>query len=258
MELDKIEVAANSKRSKYNSIVKQLYLIKSELLSLRLSWKWALIIVLVTPLSTLYFLTLIFKGDKEYLTYVITGNMVMSLVTGTMLTLGQELGVLKQLKGFDYYAVLPLKKINLIIAYITRATIVTVPSMILIYFIGKIIIGIDMVVHPSIILVIIFSGFSLSSLGAAIGIYSRDADQASVITQVVQPLIIYLVPVFIPMENMPRLVNYISYIIPTRYVAQALRASYTGKFDLPSISMLAIFSIISIFLIEFKMDWRRG
>ena len=34
---------------------KQIYLIKSELLSLRLNWKWSLLIVLVSPLSVLFF-----------------------------------------------------------------------------------------------------------------------------------------------------------------------------------------------------------
>lgn len=44
--------------------------------------------------------------------YALTGNMVMSMVTGTMLSLGQTLGVLKEFRGFDYYSVLPIKKIN--------------------------------------------------------------------------------------------------------------------------------------------------
>ncbi|SHJ30411.1 ABC transporter permease [Lutispora thermophila] len=247
------EEYANSYKS---AIMKQVYLIRAELLSFRLNWKWSLIIVLITPISMLFFLWFLFKDKPEYLLHVVTGNMVLSLVTGTMLTLGQELGVLKQLRGFDYYATLPIRKINLIIAYLIRATLQTLPSMIVILLLGRFVLHIPISIHYTFILVVLLSGLSLSAAGAFIGIYSKDAGHASILTQVLQPLVVYLAPVFIPVEHMPKLLNIVSYAIPTRYVANALRASCSGTYDLYSLNTLLIFSIISIILIENKMEWR--
>lgn len=253
------ELEANMKYENANrrTIIKQWFLIKSELSTLRLDWKWAILVVMISPLCTLFFLyNILGTNDDEILRYTVTGNMVLSLVTGTMLTLGQELGFLKEIRGFDYYSVLPLKKINLIIAYVTRATINTCPSMIIILLIGKYILNVSISIHWSLVLVFLISGYSLSAVGACIGMYSRDSSQASMMTQIIQPLVVYLFPVFLPTSSLPKILQIISYVIPTRYVAQALRSSCNGKFDILSTIVLFFFCTISVILIEKKLDWR--
>lgn len=252
-DLYNTNVQKNDLHSKLRS---QYYLIKSQLLSLRIDWKWSLLVVLISPLSLMFLLYIFSNNDREHLIYTVTGNMVMSLVTGTMLTLGQEFGVLKQLHGFDYYAVLPIRKINLVVAYTTRSTLLTIPSMGIILLLGVIFFKIKLEINPSIIIVILLAGYSMSSIGACIGIYSKDAEQASMITQVVQPIIVFLSPVFVPANKMPGILYYISFIMPTRYVASALRSSCMGLFDIPSILILLGFCIVSLFLIEKRMDWR--
>ncbi len=246
------------KKSYFKNILKsQFILCKAEILGLRLNWVWALIIVLITPISIMFFLHNLMSDNKAYDIFILTGNMTISLVTGTMLTLGQELSVLKQLNGFDYYAVLPFKKINLIIAYIFRATLTTIPSMIIIYLTGKYILKMNLSFSFGIVFAIILSGFSLSAMGVFIGIYSKNAQQASMITQIFQPLVVYLAPVFIPISEMPYFIKIISYFIPTTYIANILREGCSGRSDVKSIIILICFSIISIFLIEKKMTWRQ-
>lgn len=101
----------NIKNGKLMELYKQFYLIKCELMILRIDWLWTLLIVLITPLTLLLLLYYI-TGDSSQSSryYLLTGNMVMSLTTGTMLTLGQELGILKQVRGFDYYITLKVRK----------------------------------------------------------------------------------------------------------------------------------------------------
>lgn len=239
-------------------IIKQWFLIKAEMLSLRINWQWSLFIVLVAPLSMLYFLYLLIgRSEPEYMTYVVSGNVIMSLVTGTMLTLGQELGFLKDVRGFDYYASLPLYKFQLIMAYLIRATIITLPSILILILVGKVAFDVQIVIHFSLFIIVVLSGMSLAGLGACIGIYSRNSSQASTITQVLQPLIVYCAPVFVPLESMPRFMRVISMFIPTTYVASALRNSFSGIFDWKNITILVIFCVLSIYLVEFRIDWRQ-
>ncbi len=181
----------------------------------------------------------------------------MSLVTGTMLTLGQELGLLKDVRGFDYYASLPLYKVQLIMAYLIRATIITIPSIVMLIAVGKIAFNVQIVIHISLFVIVFLSGMSLAGLGAFIGIYSRNSSHASTITQILQPIIIYCAPVFVPMQNMPKVMQVISWFIPTTYVASALRSSFNGIFDWFNIFMLIAFCVISVYLVEFKIDWRQ-
>lgn len=238
--------------------VTQWFLIKSELLMLRVNWQWSLFIVLVAPLSVLLFLYLLLgRADSSYMTYALSGNIIMSLVTGTMLTLGQELGFLKDVRGFDYYASLPLYKIQLITAYLIRATIITIPSIMILIAIGKIAFNVQIVIHISLFVIVFLSGMSLAGLGAFIGIYSRNSSHASTITQILQPIIIYCAPVFIPSQNMPKVMQVISWFIPTTYVASALRNSFNGIFDWFNIAILIAFCVISVYLVEFKIDWRQ-
>ena len=69
---------------KTNMIQKQMYLCFAELLSLRLNWVWSLIIVLISPLSILFLLYMLVGDNEDMIIYIVTGNMVMSLVTGTI------------------------------------------------------------------------------------------------------------------------------------------------------------------------------
>lgn len=239
-------------------IIKQWFLIKAEMLSLRINWQWSLFIVLVAPLSMLYFLYLLVgRTTPEYMTYVVSGNVIMSLVTGTMLTLGQELGFLKDVRGFDYYASLPLYKFQLITAYLVRATIITLPSILILIIIGKAVFDVQIAIHFSLFIIVFLSGMSLAGLGACIGIYSRNSSQASTITQILQPLIVYCAPVFVPLESMPRFMRVISMFIPTTYVASALRNSFIGVFDWQNIIVLVAFCGLSMYLVEYKIDWRQ-
>lgn len=255
--LDDIKKHNNSYNSWTALIIKQIYLIKAELLTLRMEWKWSLIIVLISPLSILFLLYLLTNNDNEYMIYIITGNVVMTLVTGTMLTLGQELGILKEVRGFDYYAVLSLRKINIIFAYLLRATILTIPSICILIIVGKCILNIPIIVHYSLFIIIVLSGLSLAGVGAAIGIYSSSANHASIVTQVVQPIIVYCAPVFLPLNSMPKFIQIASAFIPTTYIANAIRCSFHGCLDTKNIICICFFCIVSVFLVEKKIDWRQ-
>ena len=110
--------------------------------------------------------------------------------------------------------------------------------------------------NVSLILVVVISGYSLSAVGAFIGMYARDSSQASLLTQIIQPIMIYLFPVFYPINVLPTFLRWISYISPTTYVSSALRKSFIGEFDSISLIILSIFCLLSIILVEKKFDWR--
>lgn len=90
-----------------------------------------------------------------------------------------------------------------------------------------------------------------------IGIYSKNIKMCSLLTQIVQPLIVFLAPVMIPYEILPLPLKYTSYIIPTKYVAEAFRQALNNKVDYFGIGILCIISLLSIYLVCYKMDWSR-
>lgn len=233
------------------------YLFKTSLFIIREDWLWYLLMICIRPLSIMIFLGFYFQdSSNDIILFIITGNMVMSIVTGTMLTLGQNLGMLKQYKAFDYYATLPVSKIALIIALVTRTTILVLPSMLTIFLIGNFYFGLEMTFHPLILLIIFISGYSLSGIGAIIGIYSRNMQTASLITQIVQPIVVFMAPVMIPENYLPRILKYTSHLMPTTYVARALRGAVVGQIAYFDLVIILIVSVISIYLVGVKLDWR--
>ncbi len=249
-----IETNIDTSRSFFRNLY---YLFKTNLFVIRQEWVWYLLMVCITPLSLLIFLGFYLKGQsQEVLLFIITGNMVMSLVTSSMLTLGQTIGLLKHYKAFDYYATLPISKVSLIISLVTRATLLSIPSMFVIFLIGSIYLHIPMEIHPIIILVILLGGYSLAGIGAVIGIYSRNVQTASLITQIVQPIVVFLAPVLIPETSLPTLVKYSSFIMPTRYVAKAFRSAAMGQIAYLDIFIIFVISVVTVYLVGIKLDWR--
>lgn len=239
-------------------ILNQWILIKSAFSDLRLNWKFSFLVVIVSPISFLVFLYIFMGNNNDYMVYALSGNMVMSMVTGTMLSLGQEFGVLKQVRGFDFYAILPIKKFNLVIAYVTKATIISLPSYLIIFYFGKYLLKANIVLNISLLFVFLIAGYSLSAIGVFIGLRSRNASQASIITQIIQPIMVFVAPVFIPENLLPTVLLYITYFFPTRYAACAIRSALQGGVDWFSIVILCAFCLGSFIWIEKHMDWRIG
>lgn len=234
------------------------YLFKTTMFAIRESWLWYLLMICITPIGLMITLGIYFQNENiEIMEFIVSGNMIMSLVSGTMLTLGQTLGYLKEYKGFDYYAVLPISKASMIIAYVMRAVILSLPSLLIIYIIGAVLFNLHFAVHPIIILVIILSGLSLSGIGAIIGIFSKNMQTASLLTQIVQPVIVFLAPVLIPKSVLPMSIKYISVIMPTTYISEAFRAALNNRIALSEIIILTVISIVSVYLVTNKLDWSR-
>ena len=142
------------------------------------------------------------------------------------------------------------------ISYVTKATIISLPSYLIIFLIGKYLFKLDVYFNISLVLVLLIAGYSLSAVGVFIGLRSRDAKQANIITQIVQPIIVFVSPVFIPESALPPLLLYITYIFPTRYAAIAIRNALEGSFDWISILVLCVFCLVSFIWVEKHMDWR--
>ncbi|MCK4260237.1 MAG: hypothetical protein KAX49_14765 [Halanaerobiales bacterium] len=90
--------------------------------------------------------------DKIFDTYSIQNNLSSS---------GFVLRNLKHYKAFDYYATLPVSKMSLIVAFVTRSTLLSIPSMVIIFLVGSLFFQIPIHIHPIIVLIIILGGYSL-------------------------------------------------------------------------------------------------
>jgi len=234
------------------------WLLVSQLFALREEWFWYLVQLAFAPLTFLIFLWLLLgQFQPESMVFVVTGSLVYNVSMGGMLTLGQHIGALKDYNAYEHYAALPLSKWVFILALATRGIVLTLPSALLIVVIGVIFFHFTPTGMTFVILLL--GGYALSGLGAFIGFWSPTARVASMMTQVLQTLLVLLAPVYIAFDRLPAVLQWTSYVTPTSYMATALRSSMLGKpvkEYLLEILLLFCFTVVSLGLIPIKLRWR--
>ena len=232
-----------------------------QILLIRSSWFWTLILGAAFPLMLLLFLLFFTTGMSEQARlYILTGNIVYALTINGMLTVGQELGWQKQNRSFEFYATLPISKYTLLIALLTRSSLFSLPSVAIILIVGRFFFDLSIPLDPLLLILLILSSYVLVGFGALIGLYSPSHRVANSATQFLALIVAYLSPLMVPVENLPQFLRWTSAILPTTYVADALRliASY-GQWSVrlqTDFIILAGFVLLSFLLIRFKFDWR--
>lgn len=233
-------------------------LLWGQLILLREEWFWYTFQVAFAPLSMLFFLWFFVGRDgPERMLYVVTGSLVSSVAMGSMLSLGQHLGMLKDRNAYEHYAMLPISRITFVASLATRGVLLALPSALVVLVVGSFLMG--MVPNAMVILVLLLSGYSLAGLGAFIGFWSSTAQMASLTTQILQAVLILFAPVYLPADLLPLPLRVISLAFPTTHAATALRASLSGEsleVFWPQLAVLAGFACLSLWLVPRRLDWR--
>lgn len=236
-----------------------LWLLRGELFQLRTTWFWYLVMMSFTPLVTVAFLWFFSGSSPGALQFIITGSITTAISTSAMLTLGQDIGQMKDAGRFEYYASLPISKSTFILALATRSMILALPSPLILLAIGALAFGMPVSISPVVAIVFALSGFSLAGLGAFIGFFSREGRIAGLVTQMVNPLITFLAPVYTAHENLPGVLQRTSQFLPTTYAARALRASISGAVTRQTwldIGFLALWTVVTLTLASSRLSWR--
>lgn len=234
------------------------WLLRGELFLLREAWFWYLVQMSFVPLTQLLFLwILVGRREPNAMSYFLTGSLVMSLSLGGMLSLGQHLGRLKNDNAFEYYASLPIAKSIFIAAVTTRGTLLALPSTLLILALGWLLYG--LAVPPLGFLILLLAAYAMAGFGAVIGFLSPTAQIASLATQILQNLIVFLGPVYYPASALPTPLRITAQLWPTTYAAESLRGVMRGesweRLWLPVIVLLG-FVVASLALVPRMLAWR--
>jgi ABC-2 type transport system permease protein len=236
-----------------------LFLVWTQILNVRTGWVWYFLLSSFIPLLTLFFLFMVLGYQIKFAIYVVTGNVVFAVVLGSLNTLAEQMGWMKQNRFFEHYAALPISKISLIIALVIRCTLFSFPAMLGVLLIGKWLFKLPLQINLLLFPVFVLSGFALSGIGAVIGITSSNSNHANIATRVVFPILVFAAPVMIPLENLPRILQYTSYVLPTTYIANAFRDVLSGNFGrnlLIDSFVLLFFTVASLYYVAKKFDWR--
>ena len=226
----------------------------------RWSWRSAIVVDTISPLIGMIVLA-VFGRDfgPTSLAYVMTGNVVLSLMFGNSRKMCGHVTSLRMMGGLDYYATLPVSKTALIMGISAAFVTLSLPSVTLTILIGALILGVPLQISPLVLLVIPMCAAPLAGIGAYIAFSVRNPESAGAWELLFMLLLTGLGPIIIPPDRLNPMFNTLSYLSPARYAASALRATLlgpiTGQLAI-DMAILLSFTILILAFVVRRMDWR--
>jgi ABC-2 type transport system permease protein len=233
--------------------------------SMRWFWRGMVINGFCIPMFLLIFWKLLLTGSAESVgasaaaVQFLAGNMVVSLLFGLMGRVASRFAFLQDTGALDYYATLLVRRVMLILAVIGVFMVASLPGVLLALWVGAAWLAVPIHPHPLLALALALGACSLAVLGAAVGVYCRSQEQASNVTSLVTLGLMVLSPVLAPVERLPKLLQWTSYLTPTTYATAAVRGALVSQLDTRfwlNLAALALFCLLALFLVARRLDWR--
>jgi ABC-2 type transport system permease protein len=233
-----------------------------ELTNWRWCWRSMLITGTVAPLFSILALGVFARDSgRETLAYVLTGNMVISLMFGNMGNVQSHFVFMRFYGALDFYATLPIRKHNLILAVVFSFLLLSVPSLFVTMLLGALVLGLPIAVHPLLLAIIPACAVSVSAVGALIGCSVRSQYGSGAISLIVTMVMAGLGPVVVSPDRLPKVLVWLGWINPATYAASALRQTVIGPmtgrlaWDLAALigSTVVLFAVVNRVL-----DWRQS
>lgn len=227
----------------------------------RWSWRNVIIIGIFVPLISMLALgSFAGKQDKEALSYVFIGNLVLSLLFSHQGRVASNFAFMRAAGMLDYFATLPIYNISLILGTLAAFFILFLPSLLVTILAGQWLLGLTLHVHVLALLIIPLVSLPLAGLGAYIGTLSRRPEDSMSINQLITLIFLGLGPVMMPPDRLPGWLLNLGWISQANYAASALRqvilGPVTGRLGL-DVLMLSLFTVLSLWLVARQMDWRQ-
>lgn len=228
-----------------------------ELTNWRWSWRTMLLTSTIAPMFSIVGLSIFaHNASQETLTYILTGNVVMSLAFGIMDKIQNHYMYMRIMGALDYFATLPIQRYTLILAMVLAFFLLTLPSVILTILFG--IFFLHLSIHPSplLLLVMPLCAVPLAGIGAFIAAYSRTPENSGAISVLLTFFLVGLGPVVVPPDRLPHIMILLGYLSPATYAASALRQTLLGPLTariLLDITVMCGFSIVTFWLVGRKL-----
>jgi len=231
-----------------------------ELTNWRWSWRLTIIAGALMPVFLIVLLGVFANTrDRGALAYILTGNMVIGILFGTMTRILNRVEFLRFGGGLDFFATLPVQRALFVLAMVASFMVFSLPSLLIILTMGSLWLALPLALHPLLFVAIPLGAIPLACIGVFLGLLGRSWGEASSWGFVVSIVFSVLGPVMIPAERLPTLLIWLGYLNPATYAASALRQVVIGPLSaylLVDLAVLAGMSALLLWLVERKMSWR--
>ncbi|MCI0384581.1 ABC transporter ATP-binding protein/permease [Streptomyces sp. CNQ085] len=237
------------------------YLWFEHMLIVRTSWHVHIVFGIFMPLTMVFGFSRIGSGltDQSSLLYIASGSGVFSIAALGTTAIAQRIGAIKAEGSMMYYASLPISKIAFVTAFIAARLLLIAPGLLTSLLAVELLYDIQLTLSPTLLFVYPLTALPLAALGLVIGTLIDRIELISIVTYMLNFLLLLGAPLLIPLEALPVVLRVISYAMPTSYGADAIRHSITGDIDgsfAIDVAFLAVTSVASLWIADRALRWR--
>lgn len=189
------------------------------------------------------------KSVKFLILGLISLILLLTCVISTSLSIVRE----KERNTIEQILVSPIRIGELIIGKLINYIVIAICSTVLIFFTGYFLFNIEIKGNYFMLLTVILIYLILSlSIGVLISSISNSQQTAFMLSTIITILPTFILSGFVfPIRNMPKIIQLITYIVPTRYFIAILKSIVLkgANFSSYSSDFISMFILMSIFLL---------
>jgi len=216
----------------------------------------------VVPLLSTVALGLFARDSGSYaLGYVLTGNLVLALMFGTLDKVASNFAFMRARGMLDYFAALPIRSAALVLATVLAFFLLSIPSVLVTLLFGAWYLGIEITYRPLLLVVLPLAAFSLAGIGAWIGVTVRTPEEAGSLSTLLTLCLLGIGPVLVPSERLPNFLVTLGWFSPATYAASALRQVLLGEPGwrlLLDMAILVLLTVVVLWGVGARMEWQRS
>lgn len=232
-----------------------------EMTNWRWSWRGMVVTGALAPLLSILGLGVFARDSGPLaLAYVLTGNLVMSIMFGNMHAIAHHIVFLRFQGTLEYLATLPIRRSMLVLAILCAFLMLSAPSLISTLLLGIWFLGVPLQPHPLLLLVIPLCAVPLSGIGAFVGASVRTPEHSGSIMLIFTLLLSGLGPVLVPPDRLPPILILIGRLNPATYAASAMRQVLLGPITPQlwvDLGVLLGLGVVIFAIVSKKLDWRQ-
>ncbi|WP_421110028.1 ABC transporter ATP-binding protein/permease [Streptomyces sp. NEAU-S77] len=237
------------------------YLWFEHMLTVRTSWHVHMVFGIFMPLTMVFGFSRIGSGltDELSLTYIASGSGVFAIAALGTTAIAQRIGAIKAEGSMLYYASLPISKVAFVMAFVAARLLLIAPGLVTSLIAVRLLYGLDLTLSPMLLIVYPLTALPLAALGLVIGSLIDRIELISIVTYVLNFVLLLGAPLLIPAKALPLPLKALSWVMPTTYGSDAIRRSVSDNIDATfglDILVLAVMTALALTIADRALRWR--
>jgi len=206
--------------------------------------------------ATFFLLRLVTNPSPEVETRLLAGAMVFGVGMQSINLTGQIM-VAERFQGqMKLFRTSPISQSSYVVGVTIFSTVAAALTAVVVLGFGAVA-GVDFHLSPILVPLILMTGVALTGFAVLIATHVRTAQAGNMLTNTVGILIVFVSPIFYPIERLPEALQWLARLSPFTHACQAFLEVLEGGLSvLVPVVILFAFMVVTNALGIYKMRWR--